>query len=135
MRKREIPVGFFVRTGDLEPPERPALVPPVDVVDHGRLWRLTFEIPGANPEEISVDVRGRILTLRGTRRPTDREDGVFLRVERAAGAFERVLELPEDPDPEGSRATYADGLLTLEVPKRSGGKGRSIPIVKGKKSS
>jgi len=126
MRKREIPVGFFVRTGGLEPPERPALVPPVDVVDHGLLWRLTFEIPGANPEEISVDVRGRILTLRGTRRPTDREDGVFLRVERAAGAFERVLELPEDPDPEGSRATYADGLLTL--------KGRSIPIVKGKKS-
>ena len=56
------------------------------------------------------------------------------RVERAAGAFERVLELPEDPDPEGSRATYADGLLMLDIPKRSGGKGRSIPIVKGKKS-
>ncbi len=134
MRKREIPVGFFVRSGDLEPPERPALVPPVDVVDHGSLWRLTFEIAGANPEEISVDIRGRVLTLRGMRRPTDREDGVFLRVERAAGAFERALELPEDPDPEGSRANYADGLLTLDIPKRSGGKGRSIPIAKGKKS-
>lgn len=135
MKRREIPVGFVVRTGGLEPPERPALVPPVDVVDLGRLWRLTFEIPGADPEEISVDVRGRVLTLRGVRRPTDREDGVFLRVERAAGAFERVLELPEDPDPEGSRAAYADGLLTLDVPKRSGGKGRTIPIVKGKKST
>ena len=134
MKKREIPVGFFVKSGELEPPERPALVPPVDVVDHGQLWRLTFEIPGANPEEISVDVRGRVLTLRGTRKPTDRESGVFLRVERAAGAFERALELPEDPDPEGSRATYADGLLTLDIPKRSGGTGRSIPIVKGKKS-
>jgi HSP20 family protein len=133
MRKREIPVGFFVRT-DHEPPERPALVPPVDVVDHGALWRLTFEIPGTDPEEISVDIRGRVLTLRGTRKATDRESGVFLRVERAAGAFERVLELPEDPDPEGSRATYADGLLMLDIPKRSGGKGRSIPIVKGKKS-
>ena len=101
MKKREIPVGFFVRTGSLEPPERPELVPPVDVVDHGRFWRLTFEIPGANPEEISVDVRGRVLTLRGTRKPTDRESGVFLRVERGAGAFERALELPEDHDTEG----------------------------------
>ena len=81
-----------------------------------------------------MDIRGRVLTLRGTRKATDRESGVFLRVERAAGAFERVLELPEDPDPEGSRATYADGLLMLDIPKRSGGKGRSIPIVKGKKS-
>lgn len=134
MKRREIPVGFFVRTG-LEPPERHAAVPPVDVVDHGGLWRLTFEIPGANPEEISVDIRGRVLTLRGTRKPTDREDGVFLRVERAAGAFERALELPEDPDPEGSRASYADGLLTLDVPKHSGGKARKIPIVKGKKGS
>jgi HSP20 family protein len=132
-KQREIPVGYVFATGGLEPPDRPALVPPVDVVDHGRHWRLTFEIPGANPEEISVDIHGRILTLRGRRRPTDREEGVFLRVERAAGAFERALELPEDPDPEGSRASYADGLLTLDVPKRSGGKGRSIPIVKGKK--
>ncbi len=134
MRKREFPVGFVVKSGELEPPERPALVPPVDVVDHGRFWRLTFEIPGADPEDIAVDVRGRVLTLRGTRRPTDRENGIFLRVERAAGAFERALELPEDPDPEGSRASYADGLLTLDVPKRSGGTGRTIPIVKGKKS-
>ena len=135
MKRREIPVGFVFSTGSLEPSDRPALVPPVDVVDHGRLWRLTFEIPGANPEEISVDIRGRLLTLRGTRRATDREDGVFLRVERAAGAFQRVLELPEDPDPEGSRASYADGLLTLDVPKRSGGKSRTIPIAKGKKAS
>jgi HSP20 family protein len=134
MKKREIPVGFVGRSGELEPPDRPALLPPVDVVDHGSLWRLTFEIPGADPEDISVDVRGRVLTLRGTRRATDREGGVFLRVERAAGAFERALELPEDPDPEASRATYADGLLTLDVPKRSGGTSRAIPIAKGKKT-
>ena len=133
MKRRDLPVGF-VFGGGLEPPERPATAPPVDVVDHGPLWRLTFEIPGADPEGISVDIRGRVLTLRGVRRATERESGVFLRVERAAGAFERVLELPEDPDPEGSRASYADGLLTLDIPKRSGGRSRSIPIAKGKKA-
>lgn len=133
MKRRDLPVGFVVG-GGLEPPERPAIAPPVDVVDHGPLWRLTFEIPGANPEEISVDIRGRVLTLRGVRRATEREGGVFLRIERAAGAFERVLELPEDPDPEGSRAAYADGLLTLDIPKRSGGRARTIPIAKGRKA-
>jgi HSP20 family protein len=82
-----------------------------------------------------MDVQGRILTLRGVRRGTDRAGGVFLRVERAAGAFERVLELPQDPDPERTRATYEDGLLVLEVPKRTTKSGHSIPIVKGKKGA
>jgi len=130
MRRREkIPAAFFFDAASL-PHERPTPAPPVDVVERADGWRLVFEIPGADPDRISVDVQGRILTLRGFRRPTEREDGLFLRVERAAGAFERALELPEDPDPERSRATYADGLLVLEVPKKGGARGRSIPVVK-----
>ena len=59
MKRPDLPVGFVFTSGGLEPPERPALAPPVDVVDHGRLWRLTFEIPGADPEEISRNRRCR----------------------------------------------------------------------------
>ena len=134
MRNRERPVFVFGTETSL-PAARPALEAPVDVVEDAQGWRLVFEIPGADPDQISVDVQGRVLTLRGVRRATDRAGGVFLRVERAAGAFERVLELPQDPDPERTRATYADGLLVLEVPKRSAKGGHSIPIVKGKKGA
>jgi HSP20 family protein len=135
VRKHERPVAFFFGGEASLAPDRPLLAPPVDVVEDAHGWRLVFEIPGADPDQIAVDVQGRTLTLRGFRRPTDRADGLFLRVERAAGAFERALELPEDPDPERTRATYAEGLLVLEVPKKAGGKGRSIPIVKGKKGA
>lgn len=134
MKKHERPVAFLFGEEILQP-VRPALMPPVDVVEDAQGWRLVFEIPGADPDQISVDVHGRVLTLRGVRRGTDRAGGVFLRVERAAGAFERVLELPQDPDPERTRATYTDGLLVLEVPKRSAKSGHSIPIVKGKKGA
>lgn len=133
MKKPEGPVDFFFRGTGLQP-RRTAIAPAVDVVEDPLGWRLVFEVPGADPDQISVDVQGRTLTLRGVRRPTDLSDGVFLRVERAAGAFERVLELPDDPDPEKTRATYADGLLVLEVPRKAGGRGRSIPIVKAKKA-
>jgi HSP20 family protein len=134
VKDRERPVFVFGTDISL-PADRPAPEAPVDVVEDAQGWRLVFEIPGADPDQISVDVQGRVLTLRGVRRATDRAGGVFLRVERAAGAFERVLELPQDPDLERTRATYADGLLVLEVPKRSGQGGRSIPIVKGKKGA
>jgi HSP20 family protein len=106
-------------------------VPPVDIVDEGTGWRLVFEIPGAIPDRLSVDIKGRVVVLRGERRPTEGECGRFLRVERAAGPFERALELPEEPDPEGARASYMDGLLTLEIPRRVSPKGRSIPIQRG----
>jgi len=53
-------------------------------------------------------------------------------VERAAGPFERVVELPEEPDPEGGTASYADGLLTLEIPRRPATKRRTIPIRPGR---
>ena len=39
-------------------------------------------------------------------------------MERAAGPFERLVELPDEPDPDGAAASYADGLLTLEIPRR-----------------
>ena len=133
MKKPERPVAFLFgeetsRTADRR-------MPPVDVVENAEGWRLVFEIPGADPDQIAVNIQGRVLTLHGVRRATDRADGLFLRVERAAGAFERSLELPEEPDPERTRATYTDGLLVLEVPKKAASRRRSIPVVKGKKGA
>ena len=131
MKKHERPVAFIV--GEETGLRTDRRLPPVDVVEDAQGWRLVFEIPGADPDQVAVSIQGRTLTLKGIRRATDRADGLFLRVERAAGAFERALELPEDPDPEHTRATYTDGLLVLEVPKKAGAGRRSIPVVKGKR--
>lgn len=103
-------------------------LPPVDVVEDAHGWRLVFEIPGTDPDTVRVDVAGRIVAVRGQRRPTERSHGSFLCVERAAGPFERLVELPDEPDPDGGSATYADGLLTLEIPRRAATRRRTIPI-------
>jgi HSP20 family protein len=93
---------------------------------HG--WRLVFEIPGTDPDTVRVDVAGRVVAVRGERRPTERTHGTFLCVERAAGPFERLVELPDELDPDGASASYADGLLTLEIPRRPTTRHRTIPI-------
>lgn len=126
-RRSRPPVTFVIGLNDAASgSEGPNL--PVDVVDDGSQWRLVFEVAGAVADRLTVEVKGRVVTLRGERRPTEREGGTFLRVERASGPFERSLELPEEPDPEGARASYAEGLLTLEIPRRVASRGRSIPI-------
>jgi HSP20 family protein len=129
-RRTRPPVTFVLGLEVSRPrTDLPSLHPPaVDVVDDGSGWRLIFEIPGAVAEKLAVEVNGRIVTLRGERTSTDGEGGTFLRVERASGPFERSLELPDDPDPERARASYSDGLLTLEIPRRGASSQRSIPI-------
>lgn len=111
-----------------DPGAPPPHLPPVDVVEHAHGWRLVFELPGTDPSSVRVDVTGRVVAVRGERRPTERSHGTFLCVERAAGPFERLVELPDDPDPDGAAASYADGLLTLEIPRRPATRHRSIPI-------
>lgn len=110
----------------------PPHLPPVDVVQDAHGWRLVFEIPGTDPDTVRVDVAGRIVVVRGERRQTERQHGTFLCVERAAGAFERLVELPDEPDPDGGSASYADGLLTLEIPRRPTTRHRTIPIRPGR---
>ncbi len=128
MTKGHPPAQWVFRTGAGDPGTPPPHLPPVDVVEDAGGWRLVFEIPGTDPGTVRVDVAGRIVAVRGERRPTDRAHGTFLCVERAAGPFERLVELPEEPDPDGAAATYADGLLTLEIPRRPASKRRMIPI-------
>ncbi len=125
-RRPRIPATFVLTRGD-PPDDRPAPVPAVDVLEDERGWRLVFELPGSQPEHLAIEVHGRTVTVRGERQPTPQEGGRFLRVERAAGFFERSLELPEEPDPERSSASYSNGLLTVEI-RRQQASGRRIPI-------
>ena len=126
MTKGRPPARWAFSAGD--PGTPPPHLPPVDVVEHAHGWRLVFEIPGTDPDTVRVDVTGRVVAVRGERRPTERTHGTFLCVERAAGPFERLVELPDELDPDGAAASYADGLLTLEIPRRPTTRHRTIPI-------
>jgi HSP20 family protein len=131
-RSPRFPVAFLLNgPAAMGGPESHPLAPPVDVVENAAGWRLVFEIPGAVPEKTSIEVKERVVIVRGERRTTEGEGGVFLRLERATGPFERALELPEDADAERSHAFYQDGLLVLDVPKRTSVRGRNITIRRG----
>lgn len=128
MTKGRPQVRWAFSSGAGDPGAPPPHLPPVDVVEHAHGWSLVFEIPGTDPASVRVDVAGRVVAVRGERRPTERTHGTFLCVERAAGPFERLVELPDELDPDGAAASYADGLLTLEIPRRPATRHRTIPI-------
>jgi HSP20 family protein len=103
--------------------------PAVDIMDNDDHIVITAEIPGVDKKDISVDVKDRVLTLRGER-SSDNEvkEDRFYRRERTFGKFERSFTLPAAVDPDNIKAEYKDGVLKIEVPKPEGHKPRQISV-------
>jgi HSP20 family protein len=75
------------------------------------------DLAGVEPGDVQIVVNERALVIAGQRRriqPDCRLSYHLLEIEH--GAFERRIGLPVDVDPDGARATYDRGLLTVTLP-------------------
>jgi HSP20 family protein len=103
--------------------------PAVDVYDEDDLWVVTAEIPGVDKKDITVDVKDRVLTIRGERASENEvKEDKFYRRERFYGKFERSFNLPPEVDPDKIQANYKDGVLKIEVPKSEAQKPTQIAV-------
>lgn len=101
----------------------------VDIYEKENAIYIDAEMPGVEKEKISVDVKGRMLTLGGERQTEEEvKDEQCFRRERSYGKFSRTFKLPFDVDSEKVKATYKDGILKLEVPKPEEQVARQITI-------
>ena len=93
--------------------------PRIDVVDEGKILRVTVELPGMEREDLTISVEDGALVLRGEKKQDvhSEEDGCY-RLERAYGAFTRTIPMPENADPDHALAKFDKGVLTLTVPKQ-----------------
>ena len=87
------------------------------------------ELAGVRAAEIELEIRGRELILAGQRRPHDGdEERVYQQLEVQHGPFRRVVALGADVDADAARASYEDGVLTVELPIARPAGARSVPI-------
>jgi len=86
--------------------------------------------PGLDPSTIDVSVEKGLLTISGIRttRADDAKEEVAYARERFAGAFRRVVSLPEDADTAKVEASYRNGVLRLVVPRLEAAKPRQIAV-------
>jgi HSP20 family protein len=87
--------------------------------------------PGLDPAKIDVQVDKGLLTLSGERAADPALQGDKVAVyadERFAGAFHRVVSLPEDADASRVEATYRNGVLKITIPKREASKPKRVEI-------
>ena len=109
-------------------PEREWL-PALDVSETKDKVLVKVELPGIDPKDIEVSVQGDVLTIKGERKQEkeDKEED-YHRIERIYGSFCRTLRLPTIAETAKVTATYKDGVLKLEVPKKEEAKAKKIEV-------
>jgi HSP20 family protein len=101
---------------------------PMDAYRRGDTVFVHFDLPGADPSAIEVQVEQNALTVRGERFFEEKEGDEILARERPEGVFSRQIFLGQHLDVERIRASFDDGVLTLAIPVAEAAKPRRIEI-------
>lgn len=109
----------FVETNKSVAGATTAWDPSVDVVDDGEKLRLLVELPGVEAGDVRVAIRGRVLTIRGTKkgRVRAREGVRFFCMERYFGGFVKSISLPRPVNNRQAKTILKNGLLEVILPR------------------
>ena len=77
------------------------------------------ELPGVDPESLSIVVGERTLLIAGERVRPKADGSVYQQMEIEYGPFQRQVRLPEDVDPDRAEARYEHGIVTISLPVAS----------------
>ena len=72
--------------------------------------------PPVEIADVALEIRGRQLLIAGERRAEQAEGRLYQQIEIEHGHFRRAVELGADVVADQARASYEDGVLTVEVP-------------------
>lgn len=109
----------------------PQLKMRLDVTENEKAYTVKADIPGVKKDDISVRIDGNVVQIDAeckSEKETKGNGDKVLRSERYFGTISRTFSLAQDVDEGNVQARYADGVLTLELPKKAAPSTRKITI-------
>lgn len=121
--------SVFGRSAERQPAGEGVWNPAVDVSETEEAVFVAAEVPGLKKEDIKISIQDNVLTLQGEKKQEKiQKDENLHCVERYYGNFRRSFNLPSQVDSGKVKATYKDGILTIELPKKEEAKPKEINI-------
>jgi HSP20 family protein len=93
----------------------------VDVAEKNGTYTVRADLPGVKKEDINVRIDGNLVQIDAEikqEKDIKESGGKMLRSERYYGSVSRSFTVAQDVDDTKAKATYEDGVLTLELPKK-----------------
>lgn len=110
-----------------------AFSPKIELQEKDKGYVVCAEVPGIKENDINVTLQDNNLILEGERKSESKtEEEGFYRSEFSYGSFYRSIPLEDEVNPDSVKASYKDGILTIEMNKvkPSSHKSKKIPIMK-----
>jgi HSP20 family protein len=111
--------------------DMPELQMRLDVTEKENVYEIKADLPGVKKEDINIRIDGNIVQIDAEMKSDKETRGngnKVLRSERYRGSISRSFSLAQDVDETKSQARYADGVLTLELPKKATGSAKKLQI-------
>ena len=103
--------------------------PAVDIYENNDSVVVKAELPGVERDQISVEVKDGILTLRGERKfEKEVKEESYHRIDGSYGNFQRSFSLPVSVEPDKVTARFKDGVLEVILPKKEQARPKQIQV-------
>jgi HSP20 family protein len=102
--------------------------PNVDILEQPDELLVLADVPGAKSDAIDVKFEDGMLEIHAAVTPRHGDDDEHLLREYGVGDYYRSFQVSEDIDSGKIAAEYADGVLTLHLPKAEAAKPRKIAV-------
>ena len=103
--------------------------PKVDVSETEKEIKVRAEVPGINPDDVSIEVTEDTLSIAGTiEKSNEEKDENYYRMERSSGRFSREFMLPSKIDADNVNAEAKNGVITITLTKQPSEQKRKVEI-------
>jgi HSP20 family protein len=95
--------------------------PALNIVESEKGFRVEVAVPGIAKEAIKIDLnKDNELVISGEKKmDSEEKQEHYLRKEFACTQFVKTLTLPDNIDKDAITATCADGVLSVEIPRKA----------------
>ncbi len=106
-------------------------MPAVDIEETENSYLIKADIPGIEPDNITITASNGVLTIKGERESeTESKKGDLHYTERSYGSFVRQFNLPSNVNESDIHAKTHHGVITIDLPKSEPSQPHKITIKK-----
>nr|WP_068890281.1 Hsp20/alpha crystallin family protein [Pedobacter panaciterrae] len=106
-----------------------AHVPAANISESANEFHLELAAPGLKKEDFKLNLERNVLSISVEQRSDDQQEQKNMtKREYSYSSFVRSFTLPESADENGIQASYNDGILSIDIPKKEEAKNLSRQI-------